>query len=74
MEQHNPATEKVFIRAQNNFLSGHAMRPRHMPRQKTATTLASLNAQIAELQAEADALRAKEVAAVVKGARQAIAH
>jgi len=41
---------------------------------KTAKTLDALNAQIAKLQAQADALRAKEVAAVVARIREAIAH
>ena len=45
-----------------------------MATKKTAKTLDALNAQIAKLQAQADALRAKEVAAVVARIREAIAH
>jgi DNA-binding protein H-NS len=45
-----------------------------MATKKTAKTLDGLNAQIAKLQAQADALRAKEVAAVVARIREAITH
>lgn len=45
-----------------------------MPTKKTRPTLASLNAQIAALQRQAEALRAKEVAEVVARIREAIDH
>ena len=45
-----------------------------MPTKKTGPTLASLNAQIAALQRQAEALRAKEVAEVVARIREAIDH
>jgi DNA-binding protein H-NS len=45
-----------------------------MATKKTAKTLDALNAQIAKLQAQADALRAKEVADVVARIREAIVH
>ena len=41
---------------------------------KSGLTLASLNAQIAALQAQADALRKKEVAEVIAKVRDAIVH
>jgi DNA-binding protein H-NS len=46
----------------------------HMATKKTGPTLAALNAQIAKLQAQAQALRSKEVGAVVARMREAIAH
>ena len=45
-----------------------------MPTKKTGPTLASLNAQIAALQRQAEALRTKEVAEVVARIREAIDH
>jgi DNA-binding protein H-NS len=45
-----------------------------MATKKTAPTLDSLNAQIADLQRQAEALRAKEVADVVARIRKAIDH
>ena len=45
-----------------------------MATRKNGQTLASLNAQIAALQAEAEALRKREVADVVAKAKVAIAH
>ena len=46
----------------------------YMATNKTGPTLAALNAQIAKLQAQAEALRAKEVAGVVTRIREAIVH
>ena len=46
----------------------------YMATKKTGPTLATLNAQIAKLQAQAEALRAKEVAGVVARIREAIVH
>ena len=46
----------------------------YMATKKTGPTLAALNAQIANLQAQAEALRAKEVAGVVARIREAIVH
>ena len=46
----------------------------YMATKKTGPTLAALNAQIAKLQAQAEALRAKEVAGVVARIREAIVH
>ena len=46
----------------------------HMATKKSGPTLAALNAQIAALQAQADALRKKEVAEVVAKIKDAIAH
>ncbi len=43
-----------------------------MATKKSGTTLAALNAQIAALQAQADALRKKEVAEVVAKIKDAI--
>ena len=45
-----------------------------MATKKSGLTLAALNAQIAALQAQADALRKKEVAEVVAKIKNAIAH
>ena len=45
-----------------------------MATKKSGPTLAALNAQIAALQAQADALRKKEVATVVAKIKDAIAH
>ena len=45
-----------------------------MATKKSGPTLAALNAQIAALQAQADALRKKEVAEVVAKIKDAIAH
>lgn len=45
-----------------------------MATKKTGSTLGALNAQIAALQSQADALRKKEVAEVIAGAKTAIAH
>lgn len=45
-----------------------------MATKKTGPILAALNAQIAKLQAQAAALRAKEVAGVVARIREAIVH
>lgn len=45
-----------------------------MPTKKTGPTLAELKAQIAKLQAQAEALHAEEVAGVVSRIREAIAH
>ena len=45
-----------------------------MASRKTGSTLASLNAQIAALQEQADALRKKEVADIIAKAKDAIAH
>ena len=45
-----------------------------MATKKSGPTLAALNAQIAALQAQADVLRKKEVAAVVAKIKDAIAH
>lgn len=45
-----------------------------MARRNPDLTLEALNAQIAELQAQAEALRAEEVAGVVARIRDAIAH
>ena len=45
-----------------------------MATKKSGPTLAALNAQIAVLQAQADALRKKEVAEVVAKIKDAIAH
>ena len=45
-----------------------------MATKKSGPTLAALNAQIASLQAQADALRKKEVAEVVAKIKGAIAH
>jgi DNA-binding protein H-NS len=44
----------------------------HMATKKSGPTLAALNAQIAALQAQADALRKKEVAEVVASIKDAI--
>ena len=46
----------------------------HMATRKTGLTLASLNAQIAALQAQADSLRKREVAEVIAKVKDAIAH
>jgi DNA-binding protein H-NS len=46
----------------------------YMATKKTGPTLTALNAQIAKLQAQAEALRAKEVAGVVARIREAIVH
>lgn len=46
----------------------------HMATKKIGPTLAALDAQIAKLQAQAEALRAKEVAEVVARIREAIVH
>ena len=46
----------------------------HMATKKTGPTLDALNAQIAELQAQAEALRASEVAEVTSRIREAIVH
>jgi DNA-binding protein H-NS len=46
----------------------------YMATRKTGPTLAALNAQIARLQTQAEALRSKEVGAVVARMREAIAH
>ena len=46
----------------------------HMATKKSGPTLAALNAQIAALQAQADALRKKEAAEVVAKIKDAIAH
>ena len=45
-----------------------------MPTKKTGPTLEELNAQIAKLQAQAEALHATEVAEVVARIREAIVH
>jgi DNA-binding protein H-NS len=45
-----------------------------MATKKSGQTLAALNAQIAALQTQADALRKKEVAEVVAKIKDAIAH
>lgn len=45
-----------------------------MATRKTESSLEALNAQIAELQAQADALRKKEVADVIEKIKTAIAH
>jgi len=45
-----------------------------MASKKTGPTLAALNAQIAKLQAQAEALRSKEVAGVIARIREAIVH
>lgn len=45
-----------------------------MATKKTGPTLATLNAQIAKLQAQADALRTKEIAEVVARIQEAIEH
>ena len=45
-----------------------------MATKKSGPTLAALNAQIAALQAQADALRKKEAAEVVAKIKDAIAH
>ena len=45
-----------------------------MATKKSGPTLASLNAQIAALQAQADVLRKKEVAEVIAKVKDAIAH
>ncbi len=45
-----------------------------MARQKSGLTLEALNVQIADLQAQAEALRAEEVAGVVARIRDAITH
>lgn len=45
-----------------------------MATKKNGSTLAALNAQIAALQAQADALRKKELAEVITKAKDAIAH
>lgn len=45
-----------------------------MATKKTSPTLAELNVQIAELQAQAEVLRSKEVAEVVARIRDAIVH
>jgi len=45
-----------------------------MATKKTGPTLEQLNAQIAKLQAQAEALRAQEVAAVIARIREAIVH
>ena len=45
-----------------------------MATSKSGPTLAALNAQIAALQAQADALRQKEVAAVIVKVKDAIVH
>ena len=45
-----------------------------MATKKSGPTLAALNAQIAALQAQADALRKKEVAEVVAKIKDAISH
>jgi len=45
-----------------------------MATSKSGPTLASLNAQIATLQSQADALRKKEVAEVIAKVKDAIAH
>jgi len=46
----------------------------YMATKKTGPTLAALNAQIAKLEAQAEALRTKEVAGVVARIREAIVH
>jgi DNA-binding protein H-NS len=45
----------------------------YMATRKTGPTLAALNAQIAKLQAQAEALRSKEVGAVIADMRETIA-
>lgn len=45
-----------------------------MATKKTSPTLEELNAQIAALQAKAEALRTSEMAGIVAGIRKAIAH
>ncbi len=45
-----------------------------MASKKTGSTLAALNAQIEALQAQAKAVREKEVAAIIAQAKDAIAH
>lgn len=45
-----------------------------MAKRKTGTTLAALNAQIAALQSQADAIRKKEVSEVIAKIEDAIAH
>lgn len=45
-----------------------------MATKKTGPTLATLNAQIAKLQAQADALRTKEIAEVIARIQDAIKH
>ena len=54
----------------------HSPNPKswHMATKKRGPTLAALNAQIAALQAQADALRKKEVAEVVAKIKDAIVH
>ncbi len=46
----------------------------YMATKKTGPTLAALSAQIAKLQAQAEALRAKEAAGVIARIREAIVH
>ena len=46
----------------------------YMATKKTGPTLEALNAQIAKLQAQAEALRAEEVAGVIARIREAIVH
>ena len=52
----------------------HSRMNTYMATKKTGPTLAELNAQIAELQAQAEALSTKEVAEVVARIRDAIVH
>lgn len=55
---------------------GRSLNPEssHMATKKSGPTLATLNAQIAALQAQADALRKKEVAEVIANVKDAIVH
>ena len=72
--RHVPRTGLCFrVPEYAHYLVHPRMNP-YMATNKTGPTLAALNAQIAKLQAQAEALRAKEVAGVVARIREAIVH